>query len=410
MAEVREFLNQNPLVATLIGLAAMFLAAYIADWIAKRVFLRTITRIAVETSFQFDDVLIKFNVFERLAHIAPAIGVYYGILLVPGVPDNVDAKVQQAASAAVVLIGVSVVAAFLTAVEKYYAKSLIAQGRPIEAYVQVTKIAVYVVGAVIFVAVLVGQSPMVMLGGLGALMAVLLLVFRDTILSFVASLQLASYDTIRVGDWIEMPQYGTDGDVIELSLHTVKIQNFDKTITALPTHKLIEEPFKNWRGMEESGGRRIKRSFFIDMSSIRFLTGEDLDRLENFVVLRNYIRQKREEIAASNKEIEHDPLLVANARRLTNAGTLRAYLVAYLRQHAKIHQGMTLIVRQLDPTPEGLPFELYTFTNVTGWSEYEDIQSDIFDHIFSIVPEFDLRVFQAPTGSDFERLGSSNDG
>ncbi len=410
MAEIREFLNENPLVATLIGLAAMFLAAYLADWIAKRVFLRMVTRIAVETSFKFDDALLEFNVFERLAHIAPAIGVYYGILLVPGMPDNVDAKVQQAASAVVVLIGVSVVVSFLTAVEKYYAKSMIAQGRPIEAYVQVTKIAVYVVGAVIFVAVLVGQSPMVMLGGLGALMAVLLLVFRDTILSFVASLQLASYDTIRVGDWIEMPQYGTDGDVIELSLHTVKIQNFDKTITALPTHKLIEEPFKNWRGMEESGGRRIKRSFFIDMSSIRFLTGEDLDRLENFVVLRDYIRQKREELAASNKEIEHDPLLVANARRLTNAGTLRAYLVAYLRRHAKIHQGMTLIVRQLGPTPEGLPIELYTFTNITGWSEYEDIQSDIFDHIFSIVPEFDLRVFQAPTGSDFERLGSSRDG
>ena len=194
-----------------------------------------------------------------------------------------------------------------------------------------------------------------MLGGLGALMAVLLLVFRDTILSFVASLQLASYDTIRVGDWIEMPQYGADGDVIELSLHTVKIQNFDKTITALPTHKLIEEPFKNWRGMEESGGRRIKRSFFIDMSSIRFLTGDELDSLENFVVLRDYIRQKREELAAANKEIEHDPHLVANARRLTNSGTFRAYLVAYLRQHSKIHQGMTLIVRQLDPTPRRPP-------------------------------------------------------
>ena len=410
MAEVREFLIEYPLVATLIGLAAMFLAAYIADWIAKRVFLRTVTRIAVETSFKFDDVLLEFNVFGRLAHIAPAIGIYFGILLVPGVPERVDTQVQRAASAAIVLIAVSVVASFLNAVEKHYAKSLIAQGRPIEAYVQVTKIAVYVVGTVIFVAVLIGESPMVMLGGLGALMAVLLLVFRDTILSFVASLQLASYDTIRVGDWIEMPQYGADGDVIELSLHTVKIQNFDKTITALPTHKLIEEPFKNWRGMEESGGRRIKRSFFIDMSSIRFLTGEELDRLENFVVLRDYIRQKREELAAANKEIEHDPHLVANARRLTNSGTLRAYLVAYLRQHSKIHQGMTLIVRQLDPTPEGLPFELYTFTNVTGWSEYEDIQSDIFDHIFSIVPEFDLRVFQAPTGSDFERLGSSSDG
>ena len=411
MAEVREFLIEYPLVATLIGLAAMFLAAYIADWIAKRVFLRT------DHPHRRGDIVQVRRCPPRVqrfrtprAHRAGDRHLFRDPARSGRARKRSIRRVQRAASAAIVLIAVSVVASFLNAVEKHYAKSLIAQGRPIEAYVQVTKIAVYVVGTVIFVAVLIGESPMVMLGGLGALMAVLLLVFRDTILSFVASLQLASYDTIRVGDWIEMPQYGADGDVIELSLHTVKIQNFDKTITALPTHKLIEEPFKNWRGMEESGGRRIKRSFFIDMSSIRFLTGEELDRLENFVVLRDYIRQKREELAAANKEIEHDPHLVANARRLTNSGTLRAYLVAYLRQHSKIHQGMTLIVRQLDPTPEGLPFELYTFTNVTGWSEYEDIQSDIFDHIFSIVPEFDLRVFQAPTGSDFERLGSSSDG
>ena len=213
---------------------------------------------------------------------------------------------------------------------------------------------------------------------------------------------------VRVGDWIEMSQYGADGDVVELSLHTVKVQNWDKTITAIPTHKLIEQSFKNWRGMQDSGGRRIKRSFFIDMSSVRFLTDEELDRLENFASLRDYIRQKRREIAAHNDQYADEPTLVVNARRMTNLGTLRAYLVGYLRSHPKIHQDMTLIVRQLAPTPEGLPIELYVFTNITGWVDYEDIQSDIFDHIFSIVPEFGLRVFQAPSGSDFGRLGSSN--
>ena len=208
---------------------------------------------------------------------------------------------------------------------------------------------------------------------------------------------MASYDMVRVGDWIEMPQYGADGDVIELTLHTVKIQNFDKTITAVPTHKLIEQPFKNWRGMQESGGRRIKRSFFVDMNSIHFLTEADLDRIENFAILQDYVREKRQEVRDFNKTFQDDPNLIVNARRLTNVGTLRAYLAAYLRQHPKIHQNMTLIVRQLSPTSEGLPVELYVFTNVTAWAEYEGIQSDIFDHIFSIMPEFGLRVFQGQT-------------
>ena len=197
-----------------------------------------------------------------------------------------------------------------------------------------------------------------------------------------------------------MPQYGADGDVVEVSLYTIKIQNFDKTITAIPTHKLIDQPFKNWRGMQESGGRRIKRSFFIDMNSIRFLAEEDIDRLENFAVLRDYIRQKRRELAEFNKTYVGDPSLIVNSRRLTNVGTLRAYLVTYLRQHPKIHQKMTLIVRQLAPTSEGLPIELYVFTNVTDWTEYEGIQSDIFDHIFSILHEFGLRVFSARLISD----------
>ena len=375
------------------------LLAYLADRITKRVILTTVRRVARETSFQFDDILLEFNVFGRVSHLAPALVIYFGIGFVPDVPQGVDTLVERAAAAAMVLVGVSALAALLAAVGRTYSSSSIAEGRPIEAYVQVSKIAIYVIGGVLFIATLTGRDPLLLLSGIGAITAVLLLVFRDTILSFVASLQMASYDMVRVGDWLEMPQYGADGDVIELTLHTVKIQNFDKTITAVPTHKLIEQPFKNWRGMQESGGRRIKRSFFVDMNSIRFLTEADLDRLENFAILQDYVREKRQEVRDFNKTFQDDPNLVVNARRLTNVGTLRAYLAAYLRQHPKIHQNMTLIVRQLAPTSEGLPVELYVFTNVTAWAEYEGIQSDIFDHIFSIMPEFGLRVFQGQ--SDF---------
>ena len=373
------------------------LLAYLADRITKNIILTTVRRVARETSFQFDDILLEFNVFGRLAHLAPALVIYFGIGFASDVPEGVGTLGARAAAAAMVLVGASALAAFLAAVGKSYSSSSIAEGRPIEAYVQVSRIAIYVIGAVLFIATLTGRDPLLLLSGIGAITAVLLLVFRDTILSFVASLQMASYDMVRVGDWLEMPQYGADGDVIELTLHTVKIQNFDKTITAVPTHKLIEQPFKNWRGMQDSGGRRIKRSFFVDMNSIRFLTEADLDRLENFAILHDYVREKRQEVRDFNKTFQDDPNLVVNARRLTNVGTLRAYLVAYLRQHPKIHQNMTLMVRQLAPTSEGLPVELYVFTNVTVWAEYEGIQSDIFDHIFSIMPEFGLHVFQRQT-------------
>ena len=406
MSSALDFLNQYPMIETAIGIVAVMMVAYLADRISKRIILATINRIVRKTAFKFDDVLLEFNVFGRVAHLAPALAVYFGIQLVPDVPEAIDTLVQRAAAASMALIGVSALAAFLTAVGKIYATSSIGQDRPIEAYVQITKIAIYVLGGVLFVATLTGRSPLLLLSGIGAITAVLLLVFRDTILSFVASLQMASDDRVRVGDWIEMPQYGADGDVVEVSLYTIKIQNFDKTITAIPTHKLIDQPFKNWRGMQESGGRRIKRSFFIDMNSIRFLAEEDIDRLENFAVLRDYIRQKRRELAEFNKTYVGDPSLIVNSRRLTNVGTLRAYLVTYLRQHPKIHQKMTLIVRQLAPTSEGLPIELYVFTNVTDWTEYEGIQSDIFDHIFSILHEFGLRVFQRET--DFRQVGNGD--
>ena len=412
MSNVLDILAQYPLAATAVGLVLVTILAYIADAVAKKVILTTIKRLVRETNFEFDDVLFEYDVFGRLAHLAPALAIYFGIRLVPGANEQVDLVVQHVAAATMVLIGISATTAFLSALSKTYATSELAEGRPIEAYVQVAKIAIYILGGVVFVATLTGRSPLILLSGIGAVTAVLLLVFRDTILSFVASIQMASYDMVRVGDWIEVKQYGADGDVIELTLHTVKIRNFDNTITTIPTSTLTDQPFKNWRAMTDSGGRRIKRSFYIDMNSIRFLEEDDLDRLEKFASLKDYIRRKRTELMEFNKSFENDndPGLVINSRRLTNVGTLRAYLVNYLRSHPKIHQNMTLLVRQLNPTPDGLPIELYVFTNDTGWVAYEDIQADIFDHIFSIVPEFGLRVFQHATGGDFASIGSERDG
>jgi miniconductance mechanosensitive channel len=409
MSDLLAYLEQYPSFAALVGVVLLALVAYLADRVAKQFLLSVVHRIVRESSIQLDDRLLEFNVFGRLAQLAPALTIYYGVRFLP-VPEQISAildvatVVEHAAAAAMVLVGVSTLAALLSALGESYAESDLAQGRPIEAYTQLLKIAVYVVGAVLFMATLTGRSPLLLLSGIGAVTAVLLLIFRDTILSFVASLQITSYDMVRVGDWIEMSQYGADGDVVELSLHTIKVQNWDKTITAIPTHKLIEEPFRNWRGMQESGGRRIKRSFYVDMTSIRFLTDEELDRLGNFVVLRAYVRRKRAEVAEYNAQFGSDPGLIPNARRLTNVGTFRAYLVGYLRQHPKIHQDMTLLVRQLEPGAGGLPIEIYTFTNITEWGAYEDIQSDVFDHVLSIIHEFGLRVFQEPAGADLAGL------
>jgi miniconductance mechanosensitive channel len=249
------------------------------------------------------------------------------------------------------------------------------------------------------------RSPWIFLSGLGAMTAVLLLVFRDTILSLVASIQIATNDIIQVGDWVEMPQAGVDGDVIEVALHTVKVQNWDKTISTIPTHKFIDESFKNWRGMSLSGGRRIKRSVYIDVRSVRFLSAEEVEEFEHWALLADFIADKRAEIERCNAESGGDARVDADIRRLTNIGTLRAYIVSYLRAHPKIHdRDYTLMVRQLAPGPQGLPLELYCFSNDQDWTNYEAIQSDVFDHILAIVPEFGLRVFQSPTGHDVADL------
>ena len=399
------------MVSQLGGLLVVVLAAILADRITKRILLATIARIVRLTTLTWDDVLQKHRVFERLAHIAPCFAIYYGIQLVPDIGEGLTNLIRQSALASMVLVGMLSVGAFLNAVHELYAASNLARGRPIKGYVQIVKIIIYVLGSIVTVATLIDKSPMFFLGGIGAMTAVLLLVFRDTILSFVASLQIASNDMVRVGDWIEMPQFGADGDVVDIALHTVKVQNWDKTITTIPTHKLISDSFKNWRAMSESGGRRIKRALFLDMNSIRFLGEAEVERFGKFVLLKDYVAEKKQELDEYNKEFAPpDSDIIANARRLTNIGTFRMYVVQYLRSHPKIHDKMTFLVRQLSPTAEGLPIEIYVFSNDVDWVAYEGIQSDIFDHLLAIVPQFGLRVFQQPTGHDFQKglLGSQS--
>jgi miniconductance mechanosensitive channel len=254
----------------------------------------------------------------------------------------------------------------------------------------------------LILAALMNRSPWIFVSGIGAMTAVLLLIFRDTILSLVASIQIASNDMVRVGDWIEMPDLGADGDVIEVALHTVKIQNWDKTITTIPTHRLISDSFKNWRGMSESGGRRIKRSVAIDLQSVRFLTPKEIERFGSWSLLSSYIAEKRAELEEANAVSGLNREVAADLRRLTNLGTFRAWIWATLRSHPQIHQtGQTLLVRQLAPNAQGVPIEIYCFSKDTAWISYEDIQADLFDRILAMVPEFGLRVFQEPAGSDF---------
>ena len=279
-----------------------------------------------------------------------------------------------------------------------------ADARPIKGYLQVVKIIVYAGATILIAAALMEQSPLLLLSGLGAMAAVLMLVFKDTILSLVASVQLTSNDMLRVGDWIEMPQLHADGDVIDIALHTVKVQNWDKTITTIPTHRLITESYKNWRGMFETGGRRIKRTLLVDQGSVRFLSPDERIALQRFALIEDYLVQKQSELERSNAAVHEAGGDLVNTRRVTNIGTFRAYVLAYLHAHPSISQDMTLLVRQLQPTPQGLPLEIYAFTKTTAWAAYEAIQADIFDHLIAILPEFGLQLFQSPSGKDVERL------
>jgi miniconductance mechanosensitive channel len=410
-AMIQRLGAEHPIWEMVIAGAVLLVVSWVAYAITRRLILRAIKRIAAKTAFTWDDLIIQHHVFDRLAYVAPALVWFYGVRMVPDLPATLSLLVQRVSLAVIILVVVVSVSQFLTAVNAIYqAQYAEARNRPIKGYIQLVKIFLFVGAGIVIVATIMDQSPLILLSGLGALTAVILLIFRDTILSVVASVQIASNDMIRVGDWVEMPQFNADGDVVDIALHTVKIQNWDKTITTIPTYRFIQDSFRNWRGMQSAGGRRIKRSILLDLGTVRFLRPEEVERLARNEVLHHYLEEKREELAEYNAQPADKEYLKPAIRRLTNAGTYRAYVQHYLKNHPTVHSGMTLLVRQLAPTPQGLPLEVYCFSNDTAWINYEAFQSDVFEHLLAILPEFGLRAFQEPSGTDLRALVEARGG
>ena len=393
-------------LAALVALAVVAFVALLAHRLARGPLLRGLAAVIRRTDIPWDDALIECRVLHRLAHLVPGLIFYHlGPLALDGHPVSVKI-IQTAAHIYLVLSGLLAVEALISAGVLIYNSTRTSHEVSIKGLVQFLKLILFLLGSVLVVSILIGQSPLYLLGGLTAMTAVLLLVFRDSILGLVAGIQISVNRMVAYGDWIEMPQYGADGDVIDITLTTVKVQNWDKTITTIPTYALIGESFKNWRGMQESGGRRIKRAIYLDVSTVKFCDEEMLARFAKIQYITAHIERKKQELAEYNQLNQVDLSHLVNGRRMTNIGTFRAYIQAYLKNHPQINQEMTFLIRQLAPTSKGLPLEIYVFCKDIVWANYEAIQADIFDHIFAIVPAFDLRVFQEPTGTDFRALAT----
>ncbi|NQZ21374.1 MAG: mechanosensitive ion channel family protein [Colwellia sp.] len=386
-----------PLSTLLFGCLAIIIMMALGFYIAKHQVLIILHKIVTRTKNTWDDLLIEYNVFSRFAFLVPLLlllfltpifissQAIFGLLLI------VFAKIALCFQVARCLD------AILNVVNNLYQHTARERYLPLNSTIQVIKLIIYLVACILAISFILDKSPIYLLSGLGALTAVLLLVFQDTIKGLVASIQISANKMLAPGDWIEIPNYGADGDVIEIGLNTVKVKNFDNTVTTVPTYALINGSFKNWRGMINSGGRRIKRSIIIDINSISFYQNEQIEKLKEIYLLKDYLQQKSDEISTS---LPNDSV---NSRQLTNVGTFRAYIEAYLNSHSKIHQQMTCMVRQLSATEAGLPLEIYCFSNDQDWKNYEGIQGDIFDHLFAMAPVFELRVFQHPTGHDWQK-------
>jgi len=393
-------LDQHPLLHSSLGMLLLLVIALVFGRVARYVILHGAKLLGRQPALHWVNDLRQNKVFHRLAQMTPSLIIQFGLHLVPELSKTSMIFLGNVALAFTILFMVLALSALLSALLDIYARTEHARTRSIKGYVQLTKMVLYVFGAIIIVATLIDRSPLLLLSGLGAMSAVILLVYKDTLLSFVASVQLTSNDMLRVGDWIEMPQVGADGDVVDITLHTVKVQNFDKTIVSIPTWRLMSESFKNWRGMQQSGGRRIKRSLFIDASGVRFLHDEEEQRLTQVRLLTDYISRKQAELKAWNEAQGNVAAMSANRRRMTNLGTFRAYALAYLKSHPEIQPNMTCMVRQLQTTAQGIPLEIYCFTGTTVWADYERIQGDIFDYLLAVMPEFGLNLYQQPSGMD----------
>ena len=379
------------------------IGSYISFLASKIIILKPINSWFRKTKTKLDDIFLQSGFFNRLIYLIPLLILYN----LEGIFSQYSIIIHRILNSIFVLIILICINVLLSALGDVYDRSRFSRRIHIKGYLQVVKLILFIVGILGIITILTGQSPVYLLSGIGALTAVLMLVFKDTILSFVATIQINSNDLFKIGDWVDAPQFGADGDVVDIALHTVKIQNWDKTITTIPTHKLIDSSFKNWRGMTDSGGRRIKRAIYIDISTIRFWDKELLRRFQQLDLLQDYLESKLKEVDNSNQTVVANLDQMVKGRRFTNIGTFRAYIKAFLKNHSDIHDEMTFLIRQLPPGEKGLPMEIYVFTNDTDWVRYESIQSDIFDHLMAIVSEFDLKVFQNPSGNDFKSIARS---
>lgn len=401
---VQETLLVYPWLMPLLLLAGLLLLSWMSNWVAKRIIVRSVQKVLQLSDWVLGLQIYQSRLIPRLSNVVPALVLGFGVTQIDGLPILVVNLVQNVANAFIVLSLALAVGAGLDVVNEVYQSREGKVDRPIKSYIQLVKIVVYVITALLMIASLMDRSPLILLSGLGAVAAVLILVFQDTLLSLVASVQIRSNDLLRVGDWIEMPNLNADGDVIDIALHNVRVQNFDKTISTIPTKRFMTDSFKNWRGMQESGGRRIKRAIYLDQNSIGFLTDDQQKSVSRFFIIRDYLEDKQAEIEDWNRVMLQGDAAASqvNSRRMTNLGVFRAYVLQYLRSNPKLRQDLALIVRQLPPSPTGLPLEIYCFTDTTLWVEYESIQSDIFDHLLAILPEFGLRIFQQPSGRDLQ--------
>ncbi len=389
----------------LIGLVVIAAVAVIVDIVTKKVIISIIKGVVKRSKNDYDDILLEKGVFNRLAHIPPALVVYYMLpAIMVSFHQDFYSLLQQLVGIYMIMIGVTLIIRFLNAINEIYNRRDSATQIPIKGYIQVVQGLLIIVAVVWAMSILFHFELKLFFAGLGTFAAVLLLVFKDTILGIVASVQISANKMMSIGDWISMPSRKADGTVLDITVNTVKVQNWDKTIATIPTYAFINESFDNWRGTEDSGGRRIKRSINIDMTSVKFCTPAMLEKYEKLQMINEYVKTKQLELDEFNKSLQVDLSIPVNGRRMTNLGTFRRYLEEYLTNNPNIHNDMTFLVRQLQPNDKGIPIEIYVFSKDQAWANYESIQADIFDHILAILPEFDLRVFQSPSGQDFKHL------
>ncbi len=385
----------------------VLITAFLSFLLVRKILVRIVYKVVKKTANTWDDELLKSRLSKWLSMLVPAVVIFnaapHAIVTLHDGNALFSNGVQIAAKVFIIILSFLAFNSVLNIIERLYQRFDISRELPIKGFFQVIKILLLIAAIIFIISTLIGKSPVLIFSGLGAMTAVMMLIFKDSILGLVAGIQLSANRMIARGDWIEMLKFGADGEVMEVALTTVKVKNWDKTITTIPTYALISDSFKNWRGMSNSGVRRIKRSVNIDMSTVGFLNDDQMKNMKQISLLSQYLAEKEAEIKKWNQQ-NTDTLNTVNARSLTNLGTFRAYMREYLQNHPKISSEETLLVRQLQPTEHGLPIELYVFTNDNAWAKYEDIQSDIFDHFLSILPEFGLRAFQSPSDHSFLKI------